>query len=279
MMEETAPVTDETRAGFEVITDYVKTLPGKPGVYRMFDAKGNVLYVGKARNLKARVSNYTRPQAQSNRIATMISLTATMEFVTTGTEAEALLLEANLIKKLKPRFNVLLRDDKSFPYILIARDHPVAQITKHRGARSRKGNYYGPFASAGAVNRTLNALQKAFLVRSCNDSIYANRTRPCLLYQIKRCSAPCVGLIQPDAYEELVREADAFLGGKSQTMRAELSAAMQKASDELDFEHAARLRDRISALSFVTASQGINPQGVDEADVFGIHQEGGQTVI
>lgn len=279
MMEETAPATEETRAGFEIITDYVKTLPGKPGVYRMFDAKGNVLYVGKARNLKARVSNYTRPQGQSNRIATMISLTATMEFVTTATEAEALLLEANLIKKLKPRFNVLLRDDKSFPYILIARDHPVAQITKHRGARTRKGNYYGPFASAGAVNRTLNALQKAFLVRSCNDSIYANRTRPCLLYQIKRCSAPCVGLIQPDAYEELVREADAFLGGKSQTMRAELSAAMQKASDELDFEHAARLRDRISALSFVTASQGINPQGVDEADVFGIHQEGGQTVI
>ena len=279
MMDETAPATDETRAGFEIITDYVKTLPGKPGVYRMFDMKGNVLYVGKARNLKARVSNYTRPQGQSNRIATMISLTATMEFVTTGTEAEALLLEANLIKKLKPRFNVLLRDDKSFPYILIARDHPVAQITKHRGARTRKGNYYGPFASAGAVNRTLNALQKAFLVRSCNDSIYANRTRPCLLYQIKRCSAPCVGLIQPEAYEELVREADAFLGGKSQTMRAELSAAMQKASDELDFEHAARLRDRISALSFVTASQGINPQGVEEADVFGIHQEGGQTVI
>lgn len=279
MMDETAPATDETRAGFEIITDYVKTLPGKPGVYRMFDMKGNVLYVGKARNLKARVSNYTRPQGQSNRIATMISLTATMEFVTTGTEAEALLLEANLIKKLKPRFNVLLRDDKSFPYILIARDHPVAQITKHRGARTRKGNYYGPFASAGAVNRTLNALQKAFLVRSCNDSIYANRTRPCLLYQIKRCSAPCVGLIQPDAYEELVREADAFLGGKSQTMRAELSAAMQKASDEMDFEHAARLRDRISALSFVTASQGINPQGVEEADVFGIHQEGGQTVI
>ena len=279
MMDETAPATDETRAGFEIITDYVKTLPGKPGVYRMFDLKGNVLYVGKARNLKARVSNYTRPQGQSNRIATMISLTATMEYVTTGTEAEALLLEANLIKKLKPRFNVLLRDDKSFPYILIARDHPVAQITKHRGARTRKGNYYGPFASAGAVNRTLNALQKAFLVRSCNDSIYANRTRPCLLYQIKRCSAPCVGLIQPQAYEELVREADAFLGGKSQTMRAELSAAMQKASDELDFEHAARLRDRISALSFVTASQGINPQGVEEADVFGIHQEGGQTVI
>ena len=279
MMDEQAPTTDDTRAGFEIITDYVKTLPGKPGVYRMFDAKGNVLYVGKARNLKARVSNYTRPQGQSNRIATMISLTATMEFVTTGTEAEALLLEANLIKKLKPRFNVLLRDDKSFPYILIARDHPVAQLTKHRGARTRKGNYYGPFASAGAVNRTLNALQKAFLVRSCNDSIYANRTRPCLLYQIKRCSAPCVGLIQPDAYEELVREADAFLGGKSQAMRAELSAAMQKASDELDFEHAARLRDRISALSFVTASQGINPQGVEEADVFGIHQEGGQTVI
>ena len=265
--------------GAEIIAGHVKTLPGKPGVYRMFDEKGNVLYVGKARNLKARVSNYTRPHGHSNRIATMISLTASMEFVTTNTEAEALLLEANLIKKLKPRYNVLLRDDKSFPYILIARDHPVAQITKHRGARTRKGNYYGPFASAGAVNRTLNAMQKAFMVRSCSDSVYANRTRACLLYQIKRCSAPCVGLIEPPAYEILVKEAEDFLAGKSQIIRAELSEQMQKASDALDFEQAARLRDRISALSFVSAQQGINPQTVDEADVFGIHQDAGQTSI
>ena len=269
----------EAPKGADVIAGHVKTLPGKPGVYRMFDDKGNVLYVGKARNLKARVANYTRPTGHSNRIATMISLTAAMEFVTTATEAEALLLEANLIKKLKPRYNVLLRDDKSFPYILIARDHPVAQITKHRGARTRKGNYYGPFASAGAVNRTLNAMQKAFLVRSCNDSVYANRTRACLLYQIKRCSGPCVGLIEQAAYDGMVKEAEDFLAGKSQIIRAELSEQMQAASDALDFEQAARLRDRISALSFVSAQQGINPQGVDEADVFGVHQDAGQTSI
>ena len=193
--------------GASVIRDAVTRLPGKPGVYRMYDARGDVIYVGKARNLRNRVSNYVRPSGHSARIATMIALTAAMEFVTTATEAEALLLEANLIKKLKPRFNVILRDDKSFPYILIARDHPVAQLAKHRGARSRKGSYYGPFASAGAVNRAINTLQKAFLLRTCTDSVYANRTRPCLLYQIKRCAAPCVKYIPPEAYEELAQEA------------------------------------------------------------------------
>jgi excinuclease ABC subunit C len=265
--------------GADVIRDFVSRLPAKPGVYRMYDAKGGVIYVGKARNLKNRVSNYTRPWGHSGRIATMIALTATMEFVTTATEAEALLLEANLIKKLKPRFNVILRDDKSFPYILIARDHPVAQLAKHRGARNRKGSYYGPFASAGAVNRAINTLQKAFLLRTCTDSVYANRTRPCLLYQIKRCSAPCVNYIAPGAYEELVKEAEAFLGGKSQTVKADLARQMEEAAEALDFERAALFRDRIQAMSFVTQTQGINPQTVEEADVFGLAQEGGQTCI
>jgi excinuclease ABC subunit C len=266
-------------SGADLIRDFVARLPGKPGVYRMFDAKGDVIYVGKARNLKNRVSNYTRLGGHTNRIATMISLTANMEFVTTTTEAEALLLEANLIKKLKPRYNVILRDDKSFPYILIAKDHLVAQLTKHRGARSRKGSYYGPFASAGSVNRAINTLQKAFLLRSCSDSYFENRTRPCLLYQIKRCAAPCVNYIAPEAYAELVGEAEAFLDGKSQAVKAELAKAMEQASDALDFETAARYRDRIQAMSFVTAQQGINPQNVDEADVFGLAQEGGQTCI
>ena len=245
----------------------------------MFDAKSDAIYVGKARNLKNRVSSYARGQGHNNRIALMISLTVNMEFVTTETEAEALLLEANLIKKLKPRFNVILRDDKSFPYILIAKDHAVAQLVKHRGSRSRKGSYYGPFASAGAVNQSLNTLQKAFLLRSCNDSVYANRSRPCLLHQIKRCSAPCVGYIEIDAYNELVREAENFLAGKSQAVKAELASAMETASEALDFETAARLRDRIQAMSFVTQSQGINPQTVDEADIFGLAQESGQTCI
>jgi excinuclease ABC subunit C len=265
--------------GPQIIRDFVTRLPGKPGVYRMFDAAGDVIYVGKARNLKNRVSNYARGQGHNNRIALMISLTINMEFVTTASEAEALLLEANLIKKLKPRFNVLLRDDKSFPYILIAKDHEVAQLTKHRGAHSRKGNYYGPFASALAVNTSLNTLQKAFLLRSCNDSVYANRTRPCLLYQIKRCSAPCVGYIDLPAYDELVREAESFLDGKSQAVKQELASAMEAASENLDFETAARIRDRIQAMSFVTQTQGINPQGLDEADVFGLAQNGGQTCI
>ncbi len=278
MNDESALPPDDL-TGPEIIRDFVTRLPGKPGVYRMFDAKGDAIYVGKARNLKNRVSNYARGQGHNNRIALMISLTVNMEFVTTETEAEALLLEANLIKKLKPRFNVILRDDKSFPYILIAKDHAVAQLVKHRGARARKGNYYGPFASAGAVNQSLNTLQKAFLLRSCNDSIYANRSRPCLLYQIKRCSAPCVGYIESAAYNELVREAENFLDGKSQTVKAELATAMEAASDALDFEQAARLRDRIQAMSFVTQTQGINPQSVDEADVFGFAQEGGQACV
>ena len=270
---------NEIPSGPGIIRDFVSRLPGKPGVYRMYDDKGDVIYVGKARNLKNRVSNYTRTGGHTNRIAAMIALTRHMEFVTTSTEAEALLLEANLIKKLKPRFNVVLRDDKSFPYILIARDHAVAQLVKHRGSRNRKGSYYGPFASAGAVNRAINTLQKAFLLRTCTDSVYENRTRPCLLYQIKRCSAPCVGYIAPEAYDGLVREAEAFLGGKSQAVKADLAKLMEAASERLDFEQAARYRDRIQAMSFVTQTQGINPQTVDEADVFGLAQEGGQTSI
>ena len=270
---------EDSPKGSEVIRDFVSRLPSKPGVYRMFDAKGDVIYVGKAHNLKARVSNYTRLGGHTNRIMAMITLTAHMEFVTTGTEAEALLLEANLIKKFKPRFNVVLRDDKSFPYILIARDHRIAQLVKHRGGRNREGNYYGPFASAGAVNRAINTLQKAFLLRTCNDSIYQNRNRPCLLYQIKRCSAPCVNYIEPPAYDELVREAEGFLSGKSQAVKAELAQHMDEASGRLDFEQAARVRDRIQAMSFVTAEQGINPQSVEEADVFGMVEEGGQTAI
>jgi excinuclease ABC subunit C len=266
-------------AGADLIRDFVTRLPARPGVYRMYDAKGDVIYVGKARNLKNRVSNYTRPWGHTNRIAAMISLTVNMEFVTTATEAEALLLEANLIKRLKPRFNVVLRDDKSFPYILIAKDHDVAQLVKHRGARNRKGSYYGPFASAGAVNRAINTLQKAFLIRTCTDSTYANRTRPCLLYQIKRCSAPCVNYIAQEPYDALVKDAEAFLGGKSQAVKADLARQMEEAAGALDFERAALCRDRIQAMSFVTQTQGINPQSVEEADVFGLAQEGGQTCI
>jgi excinuclease ABC subunit C len=265
--------------GTALIADFVTRLPGMPGVYRMYDAKGNVLYVGKARNLKSRVSNYARGQGHNNRIALMISLTAHMEFVTTASEAEALLLESNLIKKLKPRFNVILRDDKSFPYILIAKDHPVPQLLKHRGARNRKGSYYGPFASAGAVNQAINTLQKAFLIRTCTDSTYQNRTRPCLLHQIKRCSAPCVNYVSQEEYGALVVEAETFLSKGGGPIKAELARKMEDASNDLDFETAARFRDRIQAMSFVTQSQGINPQGVDEADVFALAQEGGQTCV
>ncbi len=266
-------------SGPVVIRRFARTLPNRPGVYRMIDAKGDVIYVGKARSLKARVMNYTRLGGHTNRIAAMIAGTADMEFVTTETEAEALLLEANLIKKHKPRYNVTLRDDKSFPYILIARDHPVPQIAKHRGARTRKGEYYGPFASAGAVNRTINALQKAFLLRSCSDSVFENRTRPCLLFQIKRCSAPCTGEIDRESYEALVTEAEEFLEGKSVAMKAKLAREMQEASERLDFETAARYRDRISAMSFVTSEQGINPETVDEADLFALVQQGGHTCV
>jgi excinuclease ABC subunit C len=269
----------EPRRGPRVISDFVRRLPGRPGVYRMLDDRGDVIYVGKARSLKNRVQNYIRMGGHTNRIAAMIALTANMEFVTTTTEAEALLLEANLIKKFKPRFNVVLRDDKSFPYILIATQHDFAQIMKHRGARAKKGSYYGPFASAGAVNRTINALQKAFLLRSCSDAVFENRTRPCLLFQIKRCSAPCTGEIDKEAYNGLVREAEAFLAGKSRAVKAELAREMQEASDRLDYEQAARYRDRIAALSFVTSVQGINPESVEEADVFAIAQQGGQNCV
>ncbi|MEP3275999.1 MAG: excinuclease ABC subunit UvrC [Stappiaceae bacterium] len=265
--------------GVEVIADFVKNLPNSPGVYRMIAEDDEVLYVGKARSLKKRVTSYTRIQGQSNRIIRMIQATATMEFVTTRTETEALLLEANLIKRLRPRFNVLLRDDKSFPYIILSGEHPIPAIGKHRGARKRKGDYYGPFASAGAVNRTINALQKAFLLRNCSDSYYANRSRPCLLYQIKRCAAPCTGEISEANYAVLVKEAKSFLSGKSGVVKSDLAAAMERASEELDFEQAAIYRDRLSALSHVQSHQGINPQTVSEADVFAIHQDGGQNCI
>jgi excinuclease ABC subunit C len=262
-----------------VINAYLKTLPTAPGVYRMIDAAGDVIYVGKARSLRARVSNYTRLGGHTNRIARMIAATASMEFVTTRTESEALLLEANLIKRFRPRFNVLLRDDKSFPYILISRDHGAPQIMKHRGARKRKGDYFGPFASAGAVNRAINTLQRAFLLRSCSDSVYESRTRPCLLHQIKRCSAPCTGEISIEDYGHLVDEAGRFLRGGSQDVREQLKARMMAASDALEFESAAAIRNRLSALSHVTADQTINPEGVEEADVFGAYQDGGQTCV
>jgi len=276
------PVADATgsiRKGVEVIADEVKRLPNGPGVYRMLDEKGEVLYVGKARSLKKRVTSYTRLQGQSNRIMRMIMATAAMEFVVTQTEPEALLLEANLIKRLRPRFNVLLRDDKSFPYILVTGDHASPAIVKHRGARKRKGEYFGPFASAGAVDRTINALQKAFLIRTCSDSYYENRTRPCLLFQIKRCAGPCTGEIDPEDYAGLVSEAKAFLSGRSQLIKTQLAKQMEAASTDLEFERAAIYRDRLSALSHVQAHQGINPQSVEEADVFAIHQEGGQTCV
>lgn len=267
------------RKGVEVIADEVRRLPNGPGVYRMLDEDGVVLYVGKARSLKKRVTSYTRLQGQSNRIGRMILATAAMEFVVTRTEAEALLLEANLIKRLRPRFNVLLRDDKSFPYILVTGEHPAPAIVKHRGARKRKGDYFGPFASAGAVDRTINALQKAFLIRTCSDSFYENRTRPCLQYQIKRCAGPCTGEIDPQDYAGLVSEAKAFLSGRSQLIKKQLAEQMETASADLEFERAAIYRDRLSALSHVQAHQGINPQSVEEADVFAIHQDGGQSCV
>ena len=266
-------------AGRAAIARAVKHAPSAPGVYRMFDGKGDVLYVGKAKNIKKRVMNYARPTAYDARIARMIAATVTMEFVTTKTETEALLLEANLIKRLRPRFNVLLRDDKSFPYILITSDHWAPQILKHRGARTRPGHYYGPFANAGAVNRTINALQRAFLLRSCSDSFFESRTRPCLLYQIKRCSAPCTREIDFSGYTELVREANEFLSGHSQSVQKELAQAMDQSSDALDFEHAAIFRDRLAALSAIQSHQGINPRSLEEADVFAVHQDGGYTCI
>ncbi|WP_019297157.1 excinuclease ABC subunit UvrC [Leisingera sp. ANG1] len=274
---ETAP-DSPVRTGYAVIQDYVKTLDASPGVYRMLDADSRVLYVGKARNLKARVSNYTRP-GNSPRIERMIALTASMMFLTTRTETEALLLEQNLIKQLKPKYNVLLRDDKSFPNILVAKDHAFPQIKKHRGARKQKGSYFGPFASAGAVNRTLNQLQKAFLLRNCSDSMFETRTRPCLQYQIKRCTAPCTGLISEEDYAASVRDAERFLSGRSTKVQEELAEQMMAASEAMEFERAAALRDRIKALTQVQTSQGINPRGVAEADVVGLHMDGGQACV
>ncbi|CAN7282218.1 excinuclease ABC subunit UvrC [Rhizobium leguminosarum] len=265
--------------GAELIGEFVKRLPNSPGVYRMFNAEGDVLYVGKARSLKKRVNNYAVGRVHSNRIAQMVRQTANMEFVTTRTETEALLLEANLIKRLRPRFNVLLRDDKSFPYILITGDHRAPAIFKHRGARARKGDYFGPFASAGAVGRTINSLQRAFLIRTCTDSVFETRTRPCLLYQIKRCSGPCTHEVSDEAYGELVQEAKDFLSGKSQKVKSHMAEAMNQAAEDLDFERAAIYRDRLAALSHVQSHQGINPAGVEEADVFAIHHEGGISCI
>jgi excinuclease ABC subunit C len=266
-------------AGPEVIARYLKTLTSQPGVYRMLDAEGTVLYVGKARSLKARVANYARGVGHSNRIARMISLTSSMEFVTVRTEPEALLLEANLIKRFKPRFNVLMRDDKSFPYILIRRDTPAPQILKHRGARNIKGDYFGPFASAGAVSRAISMLQRAFLLRSCSDSVFEGRTRPCLLFQIKRCAGPCTHEIPDEEYLALVEEAVRFLRGESQSVREMYQRLMQEASEALEFERAAKYRNRLWALAHVQADQAINPDNIEEADVFAAHQEGGQTCI
>ena len=245
----------------------------------MMGEDGSVLYVGKARNLKNRVANYASGRGHSNRIALMIAQTRSMEFVVTQTETEALLLEANLIKRLKPRFNILLRDDKSFPYILIRKDHPAPQLLKHRGSRKTKGDYFGPFASAGAVNQTLNTLQKAFLIRTCTDSVYEGRSRPCMLYQIKRCAGPCVDLVEPQAYDELVAEATDFLRGRSNALRQELQQRMDEAATALDFETAARLRDRIRAIAAVTTDQSINPAGVEEADVIAVAQDGGKSCV
>ncbi len=266
-------------AGRAAVLHYVKLAPSRPGVYRMLDARGDVLYVGKAKNIKKRVAAYARPTGLDTRIERMIAATRTLEFVVTRTETEALLLEANLIKRLRPRFNVTLRDDKSFPYILITTDHWAPQILKHRGARNRPGQYYGPFASVWAVNRTINALQRAFLLRSCSDSFFESRTRPCLLYQIKRCSGPCTKEIDFPDYAALVREANAFLSGRSKSVKDELAREMETASAALDFERAAVLRDRLAELSAIQSHQGVNPRGVEEADVFAVHQQGGFTCV
>ncbi|MEM7521601.1 MAG: excinuclease ABC subunit UvrC [Pseudomonadota bacterium] len=269
----------QSLTGYEVIQGYLKTLDNSPGVYRMLDAESRVLYVGKARNLRARVSNYSRPGAHTPRIARMISLTASMMFLTTRTETEALLLEQNLIKQLKPKFNVLLRDDKSFPYIFISSEHDFPRLEKHRGAKTRKGRYYGPFASAGAVNRTLNTLQKVFLLRTCSDREVEAGDRPCLNYHMKRCAGPCGGKVTKEEYAKLVKEADVFLQGKTSKVQAQLAAQMLEASEDMAFERAAALRDRIKALTMVQTAQGINPRGVSEADIIALHMENGQACV
>jgi excinuclease ABC subunit C len=275
LMASSAPLA----VGRAAIARHIKLAPSSPGVYRMVDAQGEVLYVGKANNIRKRIASYARPTGYDTRIERMIAATSALEFVSTATETEALLLEANLIKRLRPRFNVLLRDDKSFPYILITSDHWAPQILKHRGARSRPGQYYGPFASVWAVNRTVTALQRAFLLRSCSDGFFESRTRPCLLFQIKRCSGPCTREIEFAEYSALVEQAKAFLSGRSAKVKQQIAADMEKASAELDFERAAVLRDRLAALSAIQTNQGINPRSVEEADVFAIHQEGGFSCV
>src|SRR3569832_1140161 len=272
-------MTESMETGADVIRAFVKTLPSAPGVYRMIDEAGEVMYVGKARSLKARVTNYTRPEGLPTRIQRMIYATRTMEFVRTETEAEALLLEANLIKRLQPRFNVLLRDDKSFPYILIATEHEAPELMKHRGVRRLSGLFFGLFASALAVKRTITSLQKAFLLRTCSDSFYRARTRLCMLHQIKRCAAPCTGEISIEAYDELVNEARQFLGGKSKSVQDHLQADMNQAAEALDFERAALLRDRLSALALVQSQGDVIARGIEEADVFAIAHEAGQFCV
>ena len=284
MTDEMTDIPGETEAPLplqaaELIADEARRAPDKPGVYRMYGEDGTCLYVGKAKSLKKRVIQYAQGRFHTQRIGLMVSMTRSMELVVTASETEALLLESNFIKKLKPRFNVLLRDDKSFAELMIRRDHRAPQVRKHRGAHTIPGDYFGPFASTWAVNHTLNTLQKAFLLRSCSDSVYETRTRPCMLHQIKRCSAPCTGLISLEDYSELVNEAEAFLRGKSRTVISRLSQEMQAASDEMDFETAARVRDRIRALSAISMENSVNADGVAEADVFALHAEGGQACV
>ncbi len=265
--------------GLAVIEAVIPTLPLSPGVYRMLDAKGDALYVGKARSLRKRVTAYTQPHRMEERLRRMVMDTASMEIVTTHTEAEALLLEANLIKRLKPRYNIVLRDDKSYPWLMLADDHPFPQVVKHRGAQTRHGSYWGPFASAWAVNQTVNAMQRLFLLRSCSDAVFANRTRPCLLHQIKRCSAPCVGRIDAAEYALLVGQAKSFLGGKAASVQRELSAEMEAASDRLEFERAAALRDRIRALTHVQGTGVVNPASLTDADIIALWQTAGQSCL
>ena len=265
--------------GTAAIRAHWRHAPHGPGVYRMIGACGEVLYVGKAKSVRKRIASYMREGVHTNRIARMVAATVSMVFVSTRTETEALLLETNLIKQLRPRFNVLMRDDKSFPYILLSADHPSPQLTKHRGARTRKGDYFGPFANVGAVNRTLSSLQRAFLIRTCTDSYFENRKRPCLLHQIKRCAGPCTNEIAPDAYRALVEEARDFLSGKSRAVRERLAGDMRAAAEAMEFETAARLRDRIAALSAIQGEQGINPQSVEEADVFAVVEQAGQFCV
>ena len=273
--------TNETASvkGVAAIEAALVTMPANPGVYRMLDPKGDALYVGKARSLKKRVTSYTQLGRLDERLRRMVNETASMEVITTHTEAEALLLEANLIKRLKPRFNIVLRDDKSYPWLMLTEDHPYPQIAKHRGAQMRKGSYWGPFASAWAVNQTVTAMQRVFLIRSCADTVFANRTRPCLLFQIRRCSAPCVGRISADDYGRLVGQAKAFLAGKSASVQRELAAEMEQAAGALEYEHAAAVRDRIRALTFVQGSDVVNPASLQDADVIAAWQTAGQTCV